>query len=521
MLGGVENGFGHIADIAAFSDGRFAVLDRTELRVTLFNPAGAVIRHFGRKGSGPGEFADPIALSTFGNRLVVRDSRTRAPLLLFDTTGEYVSTVTSIPAGDWKASEIRFVVARTTDAPFRMPAEDLTTRLMRLTDNAFAFVLQEVPDLNPQTEAPSPIAYLIAFDSAGIAGDTIDQATAPVDLVASHAPGRLLNQHWYAGRPLWTTGDGWLARGHGDSSAIVVRSLNGHTMLIVHLASDRAPITQHDRELFADWFYNEDVRKNTSVKWQEAIRNRLSRRRFTEMTVEATPWADLAPTATALYGDGKCLWIAGFAQDDYPTGRSLTWLAVNVETGQTRMVRIPRRGARTREFSGGYIYASYTDPFGLCTPWPDCMFQAGANWGAARGGGLGTAVLNLSAAANAASEAFGANALGAAVGNRDAVGSGFALAGMLPIGRVGKGARLLPVNEALDEAVRFLGTGYKEVSAGRFISKDGLRQVRMGIDDIMGTHAGGPHINMETKIPIPGREGRYRLEKIHIYLDGR
>lgn len=43
----------------------------------------------------------------------------------------------------------------------------------------------------------------------------------------------------------------------------------------------------------------------------------------------------------------------------------------------------------------------------------------------------------------------------------------------------------------------FLGSGYIELSPGRFVSADGLRQFRMKPDDLMGTHGGGPHINFD------------------------
>jgi RHS repeat-associated protein len=82
---------------------------------------------------------------------------------------------------------------------------------------------------------------------------------------------------------------------------------------------------------------------------------------------------------------------------------------------------------------------NFEDPFGLCTPWPDCTLQAAANWGAQRGGPLGTVVLNGAAAANAAAEALSINDLGRAVAAGD-VGSGaFALASMLPVGRGASG----------------------------------------------------------------------------------
>ena len=186
-------------------------------------------------------------------------------------------------------------------------------------------------------------------------------------------------------------------------------------------------------------------------------------------------------------------------------------------------------------FAGGsnlYAYAgnnpaTYTDPFGLCTPWPDCLLQAAANWGAQRGGAIGSVVLNAAAGVNAASEAFGLNDFGRAAAAGNVAGGAFALAGMLPAGRLGKAAGLvdgtrLPVNSALDAASDFLGAGYREVSAGRFLSADGLRAVRMGVNDILGRHGKGPHMNFETLAPNPAKPGKNVVtNNMHIYLDGQ
>lgn len=70
-----------------------------------------------------------------------------------------------------------------------------------------------------------------------------------------------------------------------------------------------------------------------------------------------------------------------------------------------------------------------------------------------------------------------------------------------------------------DAAARFLGEGYTEASAGRFLSKDGLRQVRIGDTDILGLHAGGPHINFETLAPNPAKPGKNMIvQNLHIFL---
>ncbi|MEM5774298.1 MAG: RHS repeat-associated core domain-containing protein [Anaerolineaceae bacterium] len=77
----------------------------------------------------------------------------------------------------------------------------------------------------------------------------------------------------------------------------------------------------------------------------------------------------------------------------------------------------------------------------------------------------------------------------------------------------------LAVDDALDLAIDFLGNGYQDMGNGRFLSADGLRQVRMGLEDILGSHAGGPHINFENLVPKPGVPGRNLvIDIIHIFI---
>ena len=72
------------------------------------------------------------------------------------------------------------------------------------------------------------------------------------------------------------------------------------------------------------------------------------------------------------------------------------------------------------------------------------------------------------------------------------------------------GARM-KTNKALDAASDFLGPGYKDMGNGRFVSADGIRQVRMGDSDILGQHGGGPHMNFETMVPNPAKPGKMMI----------
>ena len=74
---------------------------------------------------------------------------------------------------------------------------------------------------------------------------------------------------------------------------------------------------------------------------------------------------------------------------------------------------------------------------------------------------------------------------------------------------------------ALDAAASFLGEGYSEAAAGsgRFVSGDGLRQIRMGAGDLLGAHGSGPHMNFEVLAPNPARPGTNTVvQNIHVNL---
>jgi hypothetical protein len=75
------------------------------------------------------------------------------------------------------------------------------------------------------------------------------------------------------------------------------------------------------------------------------------------------------------------------------------------------------------------------------------------------------------------------------------------------------------VNNALDMAKDFLGEGYIYKGNGRYVSKDGIRQVRMGDSDILGHHAGGRHMNFE-HLGIDSKTQRIKIEeKYHIFIE--
>ena len=86
-------------------------------------------------------------------------------------------------------------------------------------------------------------------------------------------------------------------------------------------------------------------------------------------------------------------------------------------------------------------------------------------------------------------------------------------------GNVGNGGKTsgLPANNSsmtaddlIDFMLRFIGSGYTEESPWRFVSADKMFQIRMGNDDLLGTHAGGPHVNFNLLVP--------KYQNVHVYI---
>lgn len=74
-------------------------------------------------------------------------------------------------------------------------------------------------------------------------------------------------------------------------------------------------------------------------------------------------------------------------------------------------------------------------------------------------------------------------------------------------------------SKALELGQNFLGKGYREVSPGRYVSADGKRVFRMGDNDILGKHGGGPHVNLEILKPNPNKPGKMMVEQnYHIFI---
>ncbi len=114
--------FGDPIDVLPRPDGTFLLRESEEATLTHYATDGSVIRRFGRKGAGPGEFAQPYP-AWMGDTLVVHDPA-QARITLFALDGTVLTTFPSVcchmgPAtGTDTRGRIRVTGQRVSDSAF-------------------------------------------------------------------------------------------------------------------------------------------------------------------------------------------------------------------------------------------------------------------------------------------------------------------------------------------------------------------------------------------------------------------
>lgn len=372
-LGGRDSGFGHVSDVAVYGDGRIAVLDRMARHVKVFSPAGQPLQVLGGAGSGPREFRDPWVLAAAGGHLVTWDNNPNKLFTVFGPTGTPRATTRPPIVGDW--FHLPFRGPRIwQNWPYQTPAEDVTRRVAVLDDTTWLVFVQDDERLAAWENEPFPYeeppVRLVQFDLDLNVIDTLAALNAPPSLVREKRirDYSSYSQPLFSARPLFATGDGWFAVGHGDSSAIHVHTSNGESMAVVRWARDTLRISREHRLAVARWYVGEHLVKDIpefAERWEgysEAERQAVIR----DAASGSWAFSDTAPTMKALYGDGDCLWLAGFQPLDYIDGTALTWIGINLRLpGRLRVVRIPRRGSRVRTLRAGAVFTSYRDALGV------------------------------------------------------------------------------------------------------------------------------------------------------------
>ncbi len=377
--------FGIVADVASLGHGRFAVLDRMEDQIMVFDSLGRLTRRLGRSGDGPGEFRDPWAMTRVGDKLVVWQWKLTGTLTVLDTTGHVVATAGADVPGDWLEPRLRYPLHFVHE--FLHGPEDITRRLQPDGDSGFVLHLQmnekEHIDPNSPIDFPAPPAYLIRYDQTAAIRDTVatlvgpptllwERVRADEDLVITYY------QPLFAARPAWAVGDGWLATSHGDSTGVVVRGESGDTVLFVRWPERRSAISERDKIEAGRWLMALAVVSFPGSRkiWQSKSR-RERKRDIESYARNDLPFADSVPMITAMYSTGQCLFLFGYNPRDWVDATSATFVALDIARGAVEGVfRIPwqttvpplemnRRGGAIREFDPNFVYTVTRDGNGV------------------------------------------------------------------------------------------------------------------------------------------------------------
>ncbi|MGQ0814883.1 MAG: 6-bladed beta-propeller [Gemmatimonadota bacterium] len=357
-----NNDFGHIADVAAWHNGRFAVLDRLNQTIVIFAANGTKLRQFGRKGKGPGEITDPLAIEALADGLIVWDGATTV-FTHFDTLGSVVATATAPIEGDWRPNVRRSSTFRL-EHPLSAPWEDVTRRLRVWSDSEFVHQIQldERGVTRGDARLKAPPMQIVRYSPALHVRDTVWKTVAPPSLPLLGG-NYAFQQPVYGARPLWTTGTGWWAQAPADSNHVDLRFDSGPGMRIrLHESNDRPSLKSLKRK-YAEWYIAENVMRFSPPQHKNLIQS-LSwwrRRKQTNELGRVIAFADRAPLITALFGRGQCLFITGFNEDDTPDGTARTLLVLDVRTLRPLAVYAGDIGHRIREVSEAHVFTTYRD----------------------------------------------------------------------------------------------------------------------------------------------------------------
>lgn len=158
--------------------------------------------------------------------------------------------------------------------------EDVSRRLRAYGPERFVHHLQEdeFDDFRAGTAPEGGVAkaFLIHNGSNGQLADTVavvaGTRVAEIDRIGEAV---FYAELLFAGRPVWAAGEDWIAIGHGDSTSIVVRSLEGEMLARLAFPTRREHVSEEDRLEAARWGMAIRVVNNTNSR---EISEKASRR---------------------------------------------------------------------------------------------------------------------------------------------------------------------------------------------------------------------------------------------------
>lgn len=369
-IGGARTEIGYVGDVDFNDDGSLWVLDRMNARVLRYDSDGNRVAAFGRRGEGPGELSDPIAIAASGRTLIVMDRG--GVFSALDSTGMLIARRSDVDS-DWLAIGLREPDDRF-EPGYVNPPEDVTRRIAGTRDGGFILQVQidetRAMALGVDVLHMERSAWLVRYDRTMTVADTLAVLSLPPLRIAHEHEDAypLVSEGHFAVRPHWTVGEEWIATVDRDSAVVHIEPLSGSfESTTIRWKPARLPLDDVDRQAYWTWWLRRQTQHGSEEvrAWlgsqSDGERESTIDRAASEMVVPAH-----RPEVMAVYGAGQCLWIAGFNSLDHHSGTSLKLLALGVRSGQIEWhVRIPRIGSRLRAFAPRAIATSYVDRDGV------------------------------------------------------------------------------------------------------------------------------------------------------------
>lgn len=329
-------------DVAELDAGSIAVLDRLDLSVVVLDPTGVEIRRIGREGEGPGEFSAPYALAATAGRLAVLDLNRR--LTIFNSEGSVLATVPDV-GGDARTVWQRFPLSQW-EEPLQMSREDVSRRLGPLDSGAFGLLLQDRDERFDAAfvEAGTARRFPHNLIRVGPSAETFDTVATleGSELRLVHAGTAqsfsLAGERPFALRPLWSSGEGWIALGHGADSIVSIHLDDGRNLSLAW-PFDSRPLGAGDFNSYIDWEIEAYRRTSGEVDADQVAG--LDRDEW--IAKELGHWTE-RPQISGLLGAGPCLVLLPFRPDDGPLGESSTVVIVPLtDPARSTAIRLESR----------------------------------------------------------------------------------------------------------------------------------------------------------------------------------
>lgn len=362
-----DTGFSHIADVASIGDG-FAILDRRERQVNVYDAEGELLHRFGREGDGPGEYRHPVSMAGNDSLLVVWNNGSSTRFIVVTAAGHVRATLSASVAGDWTLASMR--QPKLSNDDFQAGPEDVTRRLDWWDDTTIAMFLQSydpaVPAMQPETAAV--LGFSITTENVDtlllLPPHTMEpDRTTPLDIRMEGL------MPMFGGRTLWTRGRNWIAYAHGDSSKVTIagiRPMSPTTVIRWPAAAEH--VTEADHLAFAMHNLEAALQEDAdfSRDWQRLPRSAKRAQIRTYVRLHEHQFAQMKAEVQALWGAGECLFMAATISEDYVDGTSHTLLAWDVRNDTVaHVISVPLAGARIRHIDTRNVYVSSRNDDGV------------------------------------------------------------------------------------------------------------------------------------------------------------